>query len=959
MIWRIAVRRRISDPEGRSLLKDAHDLGVEGIAGISVGRVYYLSGPIGSDEAQSVARLLLADPVTDRVEVNGGETGPDVGEIEVLTRPGVMEPSVDSIIRAVSDMGYRGCEVHVAATYRFRLDDARRKELSRQEKSLLVDQLLMNAAVQRLAVHGQPVFVAQPRPRASVRTVRLTGLDKAALEQLSSRRMLALSGAEMQAIQRHYATLGREPTDVELETFAQSWSEHCQHKTFRGTIVMPGRTVKNLLKSTIFRVTSELSMPWCLSVFHDNSGVVDFDERYALTFKVETHNHPSAIEPYGGAATGIGGVIRDCLGTGLGAKPILNTDVFCFAPLDTRREDIPKGVLHPRRVMKGVVAGVRDYGNRMGIPTANGAVCFDPGYLGNPLVFCGTLGLIPRSAVKKHVRAGQSIVLLGGRTGRDGVHGVTFASLALDHRSEVLGSGAVQIGNPIEEKKLADLIIAARDAGLLSALTDCGGGGLSSAVGELAQTTGCEVWLDRVPLKYSGLTPAEIWISESQERMVAFVQPEEADRLLALARRHDVEATVIGSTTGDGRLRLSHGRRRVADIDMKFLHRGWRRVRRPAQWRRPETADPAVPLNLDLNEQLIKLLKSHNVASKEWVTRQYDHEVQAATIGKPYCGRGQLGPSDGCVVTPLAGSRRGCVVASGICPRYGLIDPYWMAASAIDEALRNCVATGGDIERTALLDNFCWGSPERPEQLAGLVRAADACYDVAKAFRVPFISGKDSLYNEFRTETGESLPIPPTLLISALSVIEDAGCAGLGSDFKTAGSVVYLIGESYVELGGSEYFRIHQGLGRDVPKVDARRARRTMAALGKAIRDGLVLSCHDLSEGGLGVALTEMAIGGGFGCRVALKRVPGAHRFRRDDFLLFSESNSRFLCEVHQKHRRSFERALAGSSCASIGRVDDSGVIQVSGLAGRPVVRLPVGDARKAWSGSLTRRLGG
>jgi phosphoribosylformylglycinamidine synthase len=955
--WRIAVYRRDSDPEGHALALDATEIGVRDVRRVETGRVYYIRGLPDEPAARRVADSLFVDRVTDRYLLTADSDGPLTGEIEVLSRPGVMEPSVASILRAVADMGYADCDVHVATTYRFDLESGR--PLGRSEQALLVNNLLANPAIQRLAARGEPVFTAGGGRPARVRTIRLVDRPIEALERLSRQRMLSLSREEMLAIQRHYTVLGRDPTDAELETFAQTWSEHCQHKTFRGAIDMPGRRMRNLLKSTVFRVTAELDLPWCLSVFHDNSGVIEFDERHAVTFKVETHNHPSAIEPYGGAATGIGGVIRDCLGTGLGAKPILNTDVFCFAPLDTRTDEVPKGVMHPRRVMKGVVAGVRDYGNRMGIPTANGAVYFDPGYLGNPLVFCGTLGLIPRAAIRKRVRKGQDIVLLGGRTGRDGIHGVTFASVELHHESEDVGSGAVQIGNPIEEKKVADLMLVARDQGLFSAVTDCGGGGLSSAVGELASSTGCEVWLDRVPLKYAGLSPAEIWISESQERMLVFTEPGKTARLVGLAHRHDVDATVIGRTTGSKRLILRYRRKTVADIDMKFLHRGWRGVRRKAEWRKPETADPAVPLNLDLSEQVLRLLQCPNVASKEWVTRQYDHEVQAASATKPFCGPARVGPTDGCVVSPVPGSRRGCVVSCGLCPRYGLIDPYWMAASAIDEALRNCVAAGGDIERTALLDNFCWGSPERPDHLAGLVRAAEACYDVAKAFRVPFISGKDSLYNEFKTETGESLPIPPTLLVSAVSVIPDVGAAGPGSDLKATGNALYLLGETREELGGSEYFRINQGLGREVPKVEAARARRAMKALGRAMRAGLVRSCHDLSEGGLGVALAEMAIGGALGCRVQLRKVPGAERFRRDDFLLFSETNSRFLCEVRQLDRARFEAMMAQCTLAAIGRVEGSGMIEVVGLDGAVVVSLPVAEARAGWRRTLTRRLGG
>ncbi len=958
MLWRVEVEKTGTDPEARALQADIRDLGIKTDVACRIVRLYYLEGELDRPTVEQVAAELLHDPVCERYRVIKAEFDqrPAVGgqRVEVRYNPGVMDPSVESTVRALADSGLARCRVRTGRAYEFITSSA--SGLTPGELNLITRGLLVNPVIQHIARPDEPVFVRAGPYRYRRREVKLRELTPAELEQLSQDRLLALKPAEMLALQRYYRRLGREPTEVELETFAQTWSEHCQHKTFRGEIVLDGRRIRNLLKSTVMRCTRELARPWCLSVFHDNSGVVEFDKTWGISFKVETHNHPSALEPYGGAATGIGGVIRDCLGTGLGAKPILNTDVFCFAPIDTRPDDVPRGVLHPRRIMKGVVAGVRDYGNRMGIPTANGAVYFDSGFLGNPLVFCGTLGLIPRDKLKKRVRPGQMIVLLGGRTGRDGIHGVTFASLELGRGPQELSGGAVQIGNPIEEKKVLDLVLAARDQGLFEAITDCGGGGLSSAVGELARPAGAVVWLERVPLKYSGLSPAEIWISEAQERMVVFSPPAKASRLLQLARKHDVEATIIGRVTGDRKLKLYYRRNPVAEIELDFLHRGWKGVKRTARWRRPETADPTVPVRKDLTGLVIKLLQTPNIASKEWVTRQYDHEVQAGSVLKPFCGVNSATPTDACIVTPLPDSYRACVVACGLRPRYGLIDPYWMAASAIDEALRNCVAVGADIERVALLDNFCWGSPDRPDQLAGLVRAAEACYDMGIRFRVPFISGKDSLYNEFQPDSGDARPIPPTLLISALGIIED--CRNTVSpDLKQPGSLLYLVGETLPELGGSEYFRINQGLGRDVPKVEPGPARRAMVAVGKAIRSGLVLSCHDLSEGGLGVALAEMGFGGNCGATVFLRKVPGAERFRRDDFLLFSESNSRFLCEVPPDRRAEFERLMKRVRHAAIGRVVEENTLTITGLNRVQVVTLDLAEAEAAWRRALTRRL--
>ena len=947
MFWRIEVTKKTTDPEALALAGQLAEFGVADTGRLRVARIYFLDGELDRAAVTALAVGLFSDRVSETCWVGEGVVGRF--DFEVLHNPGVMDPSVASIERALADAGHPGCRARTGLGLSFG------RRLNPGEERL-VRELVVNPLVQHRGRPGEKVF---PDPAGYVyreATVRLRDMSDTELAELSRTGLLALGPEEMRTIQRHFADLGRDPTDVELETFAQTWSEHCQHKTLRGDIDMDGRRIRNLLASTVFRVTRELDRDWCLSVFHDNSGVVAFDDDFGVTFKVETHNHPSALEPYGGAATGTGGVIRDCLGTGQGAKPVLNTDVFCFAPITTHPGDVPDGIIHPRRVMRGVVAGVRDYGNRMGIPTANGAVYFDEGYLGNPLVFCGTLGLIPRDRITKRVRVGQAIVLLGGRTGRDGIHGVNFASLELDRKSQEFSSGAVQIGNPIEEKKLADVVLAARDLGLISATTDCGGGGLSSAVGELARRSGCEVWLDRVPLKYAGLSPAEIWISEAQERMVVFTPPGRAARLLRLAGQHDVEATVIGRVTGTGRLVLKYADHEVGDIDMDFLHEGWQGTSKPAHWDKPESADPFVRSRGDLAPVLLKLLQAPNIASKEWVVRQYDHEVQAATVVKPFCGVRDAGPSDACVITPVPGSRRACVVACGLRPRYGLLDPYWMAASAIDEALRNCVAVGGDIERTALLDNFCWGSPDRPDQLAGLVRAAEACYDIARQYGVPFISGKDSLYNEFRTGPDKSVPIPPTILISALSVIADCRDT-VTMDFKSPGALVYVLGDTTEELGGSEFFRLHQGLGRDVPRVDATRGRRTMKLLGTAIRRGLVRACHDVSEGGLGVALAEMCFSGGLGATVSLRKVPGAHRFRRDDYLLFSESNSRFVCEVHPSRRKAFEVLTRPLAREAIGRTTGARELVVNGLSGTEVVRLDLGAAERAWRGALTRRL--
>jgi phosphoribosylformylglycinamidine synthase len=595
--------------------------------------------------------------------------------------------------------------------------------------------------------------------------------------------------------------------------------------------------------------------------------------------------------------------------------------------------------------LRGVVSGVRDYGNRMGIPTASGALYFDERYVANPLVFCGSVGLIPRRALHKGVAPGDRIYVLGGRTGRDGIHGATFSSAEL---SETASSGAVQIGNAITEKKLLDVLLQARDRGLFRAVTDCGAGGLSSAVGEMGSRTGARVELERVPLKYEGLSYCEIWISEAQERMVLAVPPGRGEDLERLARAEDVECTDIGEFTSSGRLELCYQGHRVADLDLDFLHRGrprWVRksVYRPAPVRRP-ALDRAPPAG-----RLLKaILSSPDVASKEWVIRQYDHEVQGRSVLKPLQGARSDGPGDGVAFAPRFGSLRGIVVGCGMNPRYGDLDPYRMALSAVDEAVRNAVAAGGDPSRTALLDNFCWGSTERPEALGSLVEAALGCRDAAVALGAPFISGKDSLNNEYRA--GETtLSIPPSLLISSLALVDDVRRL-VSMDLKAPGHRLVLVGETGDELGGSHLLK---ALGRDggaVPGLSPR-AREVHLAVHRAIREGLVLSCHDLAEGGLGAAAAEMAFSGEVGAEVRLSRVPAA--CQGDLALLFSESNSRYLLEVRPEDVARLLEGFAGLPAAEVGETIDYRIFRVLGLEGGTVLAEALSDLKECWQRPL------
>ena len=771
--------------------------------------------------------------------------------------------------------------------------------------------------------------------------INLLDANDKQLLQISKELGIGLNFIEMKSIQKYFSKKGRNPTDVELQTIGQTWSEHCFHKTFKGDIVSPdGKLIiSSMFKEYITKATKELDLPWCLSVFEDNAGIVDFEDDCAIAVKVETHNHPSAIEPFGGAATGTGGVIRDILG--VWADPIACTDVLCFGPLDYNHDKLPVGTKHPKYIFRGVVAGIGHYGNNMGIPTVNGAIYFDESYVGNVVVYCGCVGILPMSKFVRDTKLGDLAVLAGGRTGRDGIHGVTFASAELTEESEEVSRSAVQIANPIEEEKIKRAIIEIRNQELGSAITDLGGGGLSCAVGEMAHRSNCgvHVELEKVLLKYPGIAPWEIHVSESQERMLLSVSEKNLEKVLAIFKSEDVEATPVGRFTEDHTLKVHYRGHIVADLNLHFLFAP-PRTRRIAKWKPPNYVEPAIAEPVDLTQELLEVLSSANVASKECVIRTYDHEVKGNTILKPLQGK-YGGPNDAAVIKPLTDSWRGVVISCGMNPNYGKIDPYWMAASAIDEAIRNNVSVGG--RRISLLDNFTWGSPEKPDRLGGLTRACKACYDFAKAFGTPFISGKDSLYNE--SPLG---PVTPTLLITAIGIIPDVRKT-VSVDVKKPGNMIYLVGQTYPELGGSEYYRLKGYVGKTVPKVRIEQARKTMNSITNAIDSGYVKSCHDLSEGGLAVAAAEMALSGGYGIELNLKNVPKSNDLRRNDHVLFSESNSRFLVEVAEKNREDFEKLMEGNIFSAVGRVKKRDILSVNGINGEQIVDVRLTGLRNAW----------
>ncbi len=796
------------------------------------------------------------------------------------------------------------------------------------------------------------------------KAVHFLDLDSDGLVQLSQSMLLSLDAVEMKKVQDHFLKLGRNPTQAELETVAQTWSEHCKHKTFTAEVEYDNGSGKiekidGLFSSLIRKATLDIKAKlgkrgeeWLVSIFKDNAGIVKFNEKYDFAFKAETHNHPSALDPFGGANTGVGGVIRDVLGAGLGAKPYFNTDVFCLAPPDFDSAKVPEGILAPKRILRGVVAGVRDYGNPMGIPTINGGYYFHENYLGAPLVFCGTGGFMPRGMHEKAAKKGDAIVTVGAETGRDGIHGATFSSIELDANA---CTGAVQIGNPIEERKVMDGLLQARDKRLYNFVTDCGAGGFSSAVGEMAEILGCEVWLEKAPLKYKGLKPWEIWVSESQERMILSVSQEKVAELVELFRRENVQAVVIGKMTGTGRIVVKHGADVICDLDCGFLHKEVPRKKMAARKRKAKEFAAAtgnakdakkISAPKDITSELISLLSGWNTCSKEWTVRQYDHEVQAHNVIKSMNGKRMDGHGDASVLQPFVESYEGIAVANGLNPLYGTIDAYAMAASAINEALRNVVCVGGNPSETVLLDNFCAPSPKNPENLGDIVEECKACYDYSVEYLTPFVSGKDSLHNEFKL-ADRTIAIPPTLLISAAAKVPDVRKC-VTADFKKAGNAIYLVGKTFEELGGSQYYYRKGVDGGNAPKVDAKESKKIFESMHSAINAGLVRACHDCSEGGLAVAVAEMCFGSEIGAEISLGKVIYEGE-KRDDFVLFAESNSRFVVEVEPANASKFEEKFKGLPVAKIGAVTADRKLTVAGLAGKNAIDADVSKLKAAW----------
>ena len=983
----VGFRDGVRDPRGERVVREAREMAGIHLQDVRTLSVYTVDVDLSPEEIVRVASGPLTDPVIQEYSIGKPLPGRFDVLLEVGFKPGVTDNAGRSAGEAVSQVIGRplaeGNGVYSSIQYRVK------GNLDERGARRLVSQVLANELINRWKIipweRFDPGYLSRPEiPRVTisgggkVSEVDLEG-DAARLIEISRSRLLALSLKEMEAMQGYFRRqevarrrkdygLGAAPTDVEVEALAQTWSEHCKHKIFNARIEYrdeKGGTerIDSLFKTFIVEATrlvreKQGERDICLSVFKDNAGVIRFNDSWNLVFKVETHNSPSALDPYGGALTGIVGVNRDPFGTGMGSSLLFNTDVFCFAsPFYDR--PLPPRIIHPRRIFEGVVEGVEHGGNKSGIPTVNGTVVFDDRFLGKPLVYCGTCGIMPsliagRLSHLKGARVGDRVVMVGGRIGKDGIHGATFSSEELHEASPVT---AVQIGDPITQKRMTDFLLEARDEGLYSSITDNGAGGLSSSVGEMARdTAGVVLDLDLAPLKYPGLDPWEILVSEAQERMTLSVPPENLERFIALSGKMGVESTDLGEFTDSGYFHVKFAGRTVGFLEMGFLHEGLPQMELVAEWNPALFPEPGTLPPEDPGEILLDLLGRLNICSKESIVRRYDHEVQGGSVVKPFTGARDDGPSDAAVVRPILDSFDGVVVSNGIIPRYSDIDTYDMAANAVDEALRNFVAAGGDPSYAAALDNFCWCDPIQSEKtpdgafkLAQLVRANRGLFDAVTAFGIPLISGKDSMKNDYLV--GDiKISIPPTLLVSVIGRIPDVRAA-VTMDLKKEGNYLYLLGETSNELGGSEYYARLGYVGKNVPRVDFEPALKRYRAIHRAAREGLVRSCHDCSDGGLAVALSEMAFSGGIGAEVDLSAVP-VRGDLDDTALLFSESASRLLVEVEPERSGDFERLMVQDRWGRIGACVARPYLVIS-WDRRELVRLSLDRMKESWQKTL------
>ena len=968
MAFQIHVQYTAED--GRAHVKKEYikGLGVKSVKSVSIVDIYTVDVNVATKDKEKIAQALHV-PLSQNYSINTA-LAPKVFShaIEIGFLPGVTDNIGNTARETVQDILGRKLndDEKVYSSQIIFLDGKLSIENVKTIAGGLHNPLIQRGSIKTFIQfkEGKGMDMVLPKVKLTPGTVdevdllvsdeELIKIGKSGIMDVDGTRRgpLGLGLDELKVIRSHFHRLKRNPTDIELETLAQTWSEHCKHTIFANPL---GDVKEGIYKKYIQGATKKIRKDkgkddFCVSVFTDNSGVIKFDKDTHITHKVETHNSPSALDPFGGAITGILGVNRDTLGTGLGAKPALNFYGYCFAdPRDKTRlfrdKEKTQELLSARRIMEGVIAGVNAGGNQSGIPTPQGFTCFEKRFRGKPLVFVGTVGLLPKTTAgrKSHEKSAQNgdyVVMVGGRVGLDGVHGATFSSEALDSDSPAT---AVQIGDAITQKKLSDAIVKeARDMNLYSSITDNGAGGLSSSVGEMAEESGgCEIWLDKVPVKYPGLSPWQIWISESQERMTLSVPKKKWDAFKKLMDRRGVESTVVGMFNNSGSCTLKFGDKIISDLDMEFMHDGNPVALQQVEEYIPDFLSPSTSIQKkyqkNLGDTLNNMIARANIASNEFISSQYDHGVQGSSVTKPLQGMGRVNTT-ATVSKPKLDSKKGVVMSQGLCPTYSDIDTYHMAASAIDQAIRNVVATGGNPDYVAILDNFCWCSSNDPKRLYQLERAAKACYDYAVAYKAPFISGKDSMFNDFKgfTTGGKQvlISVPPTLLISSISVIPDARTV-VTLDIKFVDDVLYLLGDTYDELGGSEYIAMMSDenkkdfLVETVPQVDAVKNMKMYRSYYKAIQKGLITSAIPLGRGGLGIALAKTAMAGKLGLDINLKK--NGNNKLSDDVKLFSESNGRILVSVSPQKLKSFESIMKNSSLYKIGKVTCDAVITLRG----------------------------
>ena len=945
--------------------------------------VYTIMGDLTAEEVDKVASLLY-NPVlqgwktANAASANYSALPECTYLVAVGFKPGVTDNVGRSARAAVGDILGRKLKedenVFSSTEYLFYGKDLTEEQIQTIGYKLLANELIQSVLVLNGKDAAREIPMNLPLVSGAqggiVHTYDLNVSDDELME-ISRKGTLALTLAEMKSIQNYFRTvkgreaygLGNNPTDVELEVLAQTWSEHCKHKIFAANIDYKDlengeeMQISSCYKTFIQKSTKEIAqkVDWLVSVFSDNAGVIDFNDKIDICYKVETHNSPSALDPYGGAMTGIVGVNRDPLGTGQGADLLINVWGYCLGSPFTEDKDVPEGLLHPRRLRDGVHKGVIDGGNQSGIPYGNGFEYFDARYIGKPLVYCGTVGVLPKtvngiSGASKSINPGDLIVMGGGRIGKDGIHGATFSSEELHKDSPVQ---AVQIGDPITQKKMGDFIKEARQRGLYRFITDNGAGGLSSSVGEMAeQCNGCRMDLAKAPVKYAGLQPWEILVSEAQERMSFAVPPEKIDEFKALAKERDVEVTVLGEFTDDGKFHMLYAGKTVALLDIEYMHKGLPQLSLTARWKAPHFDEPCI-CSRNLADDLKNMMGRLNICSDEYKARQYDHEVKGLSVVKPFQGKGRdvIGDASVTMIEPL--SKEGVILSSALLPRYSDIDTYHMAASSIDLGIRRIIAVGGKLEKLACLDNFCWPDPVQSEKtpdgeykLAQLVRANKALYDYTKAFTVPCISGKDSMKND-STRGGRKISIPPSLLFSMISKMDDVS-KSVTLDAKNAGDLVYVIGMTKPELGGSEYFAMLDAMGNNVPKVDAELAVKTYNAVSEATAKELINSLHTPALGGLGVGFARVAMAGRLGLEIDLNKIPSENC--SDIEKVFSESNSRFIATVAPEKAADFEKVLAGIPLAKVGTVISEPVLK---MAGKEEYTLAVGELLEEYKSTL------